>query len=80
MESKIKYVLVTLLLIFPRLLYSQSTLRGNETQTATRARVIVFVHGLHGSRDSWRAANGAYWPDLIRTDPRFAYSDVEVAE
>jgi pimeloyl-ACP methyl ester carboxylesterase len=80
MESKIKYVLVTLLLIFPRTLCSQSTLRGNETETATRARVIVFVHGLHGSRDSWRASNGAYWPDLIRTDPRFAYSDVEVAE
>jgi len=49
-------------------------------QAAVRARVIVFVHGIHGSRDSWRAANGAYWPDLIRGDPRFAYSDVEVAE
>jgi pimeloyl-ACP methyl ester carboxylesterase len=42
--------------------------------------VIVFVHGLHGGRDSWRAANGAYWPDLVKTDPRFAYSDVVVAE
>jgi len=42
--------------------------------------VIVFVHGLHGSRETWRAANRAYWPDMIRTDPRFAYSDVEVAE
>jgi pimeloyl-ACP methyl ester carboxylesterase len=48
--------------------------------TPGKARVIVFVHGLHGSRDSWRASNGAYWPDLVRTDPRFAYSDVEVAE
>ncbi len=47
---------------------------------APRARVIVFVHGLHGSRESWRAANGAYWPDMVRTDPRFAYSDVDVAE
>ncbi len=43
-------------------------------------RVIVFVHGLHGDRTSWRAANGAYWPDLVKTDPRFAYSDVVVAE
>ena len=42
--------------------------------------MIVFVHGLHGSRDSWRAANGAYWPEMVRTDPRFAFSDVEVAE
>ena len=43
-------------------------------------RVIVFVHGLHGDRSSWRAANGAYWPDMVKTDPRFAYSDVVVAE
>jgi pimeloyl-ACP methyl ester carboxylesterase len=44
-----------------------------------RARVIVFVHGLHGSPESFRAANGAYWPDMVRSDPRFAYSDVDVA-
>jgi pimeloyl-ACP methyl ester carboxylesterase len=43
-------------------------------------RIIVFVHGIHGDRNSFRASNGAYWPDLIRSDPRFAYSDVEVAE
>ena len=49
-------------------------------QPAGRARVIVFVHGLHGSRESWRASNGAYWPDMIRSDPRFAYSDVAVAQ
>ena len=45
-----------------------------------RPRVIVFVHGLHGDRETWRAANHAYWPDMVRTDPRFSYSDVEVAE
>jgi pimeloyl-ACP methyl ester carboxylesterase len=45
-----------------------------------KPRVIVFVHGLHGSRDTWRASNGAYWPDLIRTDPHFHNSDVVVAE
>ena len=49
-------------------------------QTPAHPRVIVFVHGLHGDRTSWRAANGAYWPDLVRTDPHFAYSDVVVAE
>jgi pimeloyl-ACP methyl ester carboxylesterase len=49
-------------------------------QTPVHPRVIVFVHGLHGSRESWRAANGAYWPDLVKTDPHFAYSDVVVAE
>lgn len=45
-----------------------------------RPRVIVFVHGLHGSADSWRAANGAYWPDLVRADPHFQKSDVVVAQ
>jgi pimeloyl-ACP methyl ester carboxylesterase len=45
-----------------------------------KPRVIVFVHGLHGSRETWRAANGAYWPQLIQTDPHFRNSDVVVAE
>jgi pimeloyl-ACP methyl ester carboxylesterase len=49
-------------------------------QSTLRPRVIVFVHGLHGNRDTFRAANGAYWPDMVRTDPRFAYSDVDVPE
>jgi pimeloyl-ACP methyl ester carboxylesterase len=48
--------------------------------SALRPRVIVFVHGLHGSRESWRASNGAYWPDMVRADPRFAFSDIVVAE
>jgi len=45
-----------------------------------KPRVIVFVHGIHGSRESWRASNGAYWPQLIQTDPQFQKSDVVVAE
>lgn len=45
-----------------------------------KPRVIVFVHGIHGGRDTWRASNGAYWPQLIQTDPHFQKSDVVVAE
>ena len=45
-----------------------------------KPRVIVFVHGLHGDREAWRASNGAYWPQLIQTDPHFQKSDVVVAE
>ncbi len=45
-----------------------------------KPRVIVFVHGLHGDRTSWRASNGAYWPQMVQTDPHFAHSDVVVAE
>jgi pimeloyl-ACP methyl ester carboxylesterase len=45
-----------------------------------KPRVIVFVHGLHGGRDTWRASNGAYWPQIIQTDPHFQKSDVVVAE
>ena len=45
-----------------------------------KPRVIVFVHGLHGDRETWRSANNAYWPELIQTDPHFQKSDVVVAE
>jgi pimeloyl-ACP methyl ester carboxylesterase len=45
-----------------------------------KPRVIVFVHGLHGDRNSWRASNGAYWPQLIQSDPHFQNSDVVVVE
>jgi pimeloyl-ACP methyl ester carboxylesterase len=81
MEMKIKLSLFALFLLFhASTIFPQTATRQDHTQSVPRARVIVFVHGLHGSRDSWRASNGAYWPDLIRKDPRFAYSDVEVAE
>jgi pimeloyl-ACP methyl ester carboxylesterase len=78
---KIKLVMVVLSLLFhASLSFPQAATQQNHSQPMAPARVIVFVHGLHGSRESWRASNGAYWPDMIRTDPRFAYSDVEVAE
>ena len=78
---KIKLFLVAVFLQFhTSILFPQAAAEQDRTQSIQRARVIVFVHGLHGSRESWRASNGAYWPDLVRTDPRFAYSDVEVAE
>lgn len=81
MDGKISRFLVAVFLFFlSSSFFSQAAIGQSQTQTAVRARVIVFVHGLHGSRDSWRASNGAYWPDMIRSDPRFAYSDVEVAE
>jgi pimeloyl-ACP methyl ester carboxylesterase len=69
---KINPILFVLLFLFPAAIA--------QNQQPQKPRVIVFVHGLHGSRDSWRAANGAYWPDLVRADPRMAFSDVEVAE
>ncbi|WP_263349832.1 esterase/lipase family protein [Acidicapsa acidisoli] len=76
-----KLVLVALFLLFHiSASFPQTGIQPDHAQSIPRARVIVFVHGLHGSRESWRASNGAYWPDLVRTDPHFAYSDVEVAE
>lgn len=81
MHIKIKLVLVALFLLFPASTsFSQAATQPDRSHSVPRIRVIVFVHGLHGSRDSWRASNGAYWPDLVRTDPRFAYSDVDIAE
>jgi len=81
MDMKIKPVLIASLLLFhASALFPQAAAQADYAHLVPRARVIVFVHGLHGSRESWRAANGAFWPDLVRTDPHFAYSDVEVAE
>ncbi|HEY0795338.1 MAG TPA: hypothetical protein VGD64_06115 [Acidisarcina sp.] len=80
----IRNIKVALLALFGLLhgfaAHSQAVAPQGSGLVPLKARVIVFVHGLHGSGDSWRAANGAYWPDLIRKDPRFRYSDVEVAE
>jgi pimeloyl-ACP methyl ester carboxylesterase len=45
-----------------------------------KPRVIVFVHGIHGDRETWRAPNGVYWPQMLQTDPHFQLSDVVVAE
>ncbi len=76
------YQLLLLVFLFPGIsaLRAQTATAQGQTPANARDRVIVFVHGLHGDRTSWRAANGAYWPDLVRTDPHFAYSDVDVAE
>jgi pimeloyl-ACP methyl ester carboxylesterase len=52
----------------------------NAETDSLKPRVIVFVHGLHGSRETWRASNGAYWPQLLQVDPHFQNSDVVVAE
>jgi pimeloyl-ACP methyl ester carboxylesterase len=81
MDITIKFVWVALLLLLSApASFPQAATQRDYAHSVPRDRVIVFVHGIHGSRESWRAANGAYWPNLIRTDPRFAYSDVEVAE
>lgn len=77
--TTIRLVLFFLLFNAPASL-PQASPPQSRTPPGPRARVIVFVHGLHGNHESWRASNGAFWPDLVRTDPRFAYSDVDVAE
>ncbi|HEY4661810.1 MAG TPA: hypothetical protein VIG91_09930, partial [Terriglobales bacterium] len=63
---KIKLAVIALIISF----YAQASLAQADTPRPLRARVIVFVHGIHGSRESWRASTRAYWPDLIRADPR----------
>ena len=87
MEMKIKQsmksahaITIHLALSIILALICTSSSSAQQTQPLLHPRVIVFVHGIHGNKDSFRAANGAYWPDLIRTDPHFAYSDVTVAE
>jgi hypothetical protein len=46
---------------------------------STKDTVIVFVHGVFGDACStWKARNGAYWPDLVAHDDLFSGSDVYV--
>jgi len=47
---------------------------------AVKPRVVVFVHGIHGDRDTWRAPNGAYWPAMLSADQHFQKSDIVVVE
>lgn len=44
------------------------------------SRVIIFIHGFQGDRDStWRNSRShAYWPELIAKDEAFSASDVFV--
>jgi pimeloyl-ACP methyl ester carboxylesterase len=80
-KKKLASLIFSVFLLFSASGFSQQPLTPQiQLQPGPRPRVIVFVHGLHGSRESWRASNGAYWPDMVRTDPRFAFSDVEIAE
>ena len=76
----VRRLLLLLFCLLPLSKASSSQVRPAGPNSELRDRVIVFVHGLHGDKTSWRADNGAYWPDLVRSDPRFAYSDVNVAE
>lgn len=43
--------------------------------------VFVFVHGIFSSsRACWTADNGAFWPDLVLSDPRFSAPAVFLAD
>jgi pimeloyl-ACP methyl ester carboxylesterase len=85
-NSKIKAILAALFILPVAAVCNSQAIPTTQpvqlspTRQVLRPRVIVFVHGLHGSRESWRAPNGAYWPEMVRTDPRFAFSDVEVVD
>jgi hypothetical protein len=50
-EMKIKLVLVIIFLLFHASLFiPQAAAQQDPAKLVPRARVIVFVHGLHGSR------------------------------
>jgi triacylglycerol esterase/lipase EstA (alpha/beta hydrolase family) len=50
-------------------------------QSQGNQSVIVFVHGIFGdSVSTWTNRNGAYWPDLLGSDPFFSRYDVYTYE
>src|SRR5580700_8357002 len=61
MDMKIRLVMIIVFFLFhASASLSQTAAQQNHPQPIPRPRVIVFVHGLHGSRESWRASNGAW--------------------
>jgi triacylglycerol esterase/lipase EstA (alpha/beta hydrolase family) len=72
----VRSIFTSLLTIVLSLILSAAAVQAHAQE---KARVIVFVHGLHGDRETWVAPNGAYWPDMVRVDPRFQKSDVFVS-
>ena len=67
-------------LILSSVVAGSFSVRAEDINPALKPRVIVFVHGIHENHEAWRAANGAYWPQLLQTDAHFQHSDVVVAE
>lgn len=55
-----------------------SAMRGDWVKRGSpTAPVVVFIHGVLSSGEScWRHESGAYWPDIIATDPEM--SDLSV--
>jgi pimeloyl-ACP methyl ester carboxylesterase len=52
---------------------------GYIRRTPGAKSVIVFVHGILGdSASTWKNDNGAFWPDLLKSDPTFDGSDIYV--
>jgi tetratricopeptide (TPR) repeat protein len=45
-------------------------MKGEWLRKSTARTTVVFVHGVLSSGEScWRNVNGAYWPELLKSDP-----------
>ncbi len=78
---KIKLVAVVLfLLLHASTSFSLAVPQPDPMQPAIGQGSLCLCTACTATARPGGATNGAYWPDLIRTDPRFAYSDVDVAE
>src|SRR4051794_6393006 len=48
--------------------------------TQRRPDLIVFVHGVTGSTETWKGDKGAYWPTIVENDNIFENADILVYE
>jgi pimeloyl-ACP methyl ester carboxylesterase len=56
---------------------AEAVVASRYLSTPSGNTVIVFVHGVFGDADTtWKAANGASWPELMRGDEAFAGVDL----
>lgn len=43
-------------------------MKGTWIRQAQTGAVVVFIHGIFGTAETWKHENGTYWPDLLVSD------------
>ncbi|WP_066810225.1 esterase/lipase family protein [Sphingomonas asaccharolytica] len=55
-------------------------MKGTWVRQPDGPAIVVFIHGVLSDGQCWRNENGAYWPDMLAADTRFAAAGIYVFE
>lgn len=54
--------------------------KPGEMPSVRKSALLVFVHGVNGSDQTWTNSNGATWPAIVRSDEIFGNADILIYE